>query len=91
MSQRVELRVEGVVQGVYYRESTRREATRLGLVGWVRNTRDGAVELVAEGPPAALESLVQWCRRGPPAARVDALTRSDLAATGEFTEFHVQR
>lgn len=89
--QRVTLRIVGKVQGVYYRESTRAEATRLGLTGWVRNLGDGSVELVAEGPSAALEGLVRWCRRGPPAAEVRDLERTDAAATGEFTGFTVRR
>lgn len=55
---RLHLFVEGRVQGVYYRASAAEEALRLGLVGWVRNLRDGRVELVAEGPQASLEALL---------------------------------
>jgi acylphosphatase len=70
---RVHLVVSGRVQGVFFRQSTADTARRLGLRGWVRNLPDGRVEAEAEGERAALEALVDWCRRGPPAARVDAL------------------
>ena len=68
---RARLRVTGLVQGVFYRQSTASEAGRLGLVGSVRNLSDGSVEVVAEGARAAVEGLVAWCRRGPPSAHVD--------------------
>ncbi len=68
---RTHLRVEGQVQGVYFRVSTQAEAQRLGLTGWVRNRRDGTVEVVAEGPTAQVESLLAWAHQGPPASRVD--------------------
>lgn len=67
---RVRVLVEGRVQGVWFRESTRREAQRLGLAGWVRNLADGRVEAVFEGPPAAVHQAVEWSRRGPERALV---------------------
>jgi len=70
---RVHLLVSGRVQGVCFRQSTADTARRLGLRGWVRNLPDGRVEAEAEGDRAAAEALVEWCRRGPPAARVDDL------------------
>jgi acylphosphatase len=89
--QRLSLRIRGLVQGVCYRAETKTTATRLRLSGWVRNRDDGSVELVAEGPPAQLDALLEWCRTGPPRARVDALEPSWSAATGEFDEFDVRR
>lgn len=87
---RVEIIVQGRVQGVFYRDSTRRKAKELGLVGTVRNLPEGTVEIVAEGPAAALEALVQWCRSGPPAAEVkDANTVFDTP-TGKFYDFTIQ-
>ncbi|OFZ96772.1 MAG: hypothetical protein A2Z64_09790 [Betaproteobacteria bacterium RIFCSPLOWO2_02_67_12] len=67
------LDVSGRVQGVGYREALRAEALRLGVRGWVRNRYDGSVEAVIQGPRAAVERLVVWARRGPPAARVTQL------------------
>lgn len=87
---RVRCRVSGVVQGVYYRASTQREAARLGLAGWVRNLPDGDVEFVAEGPDAEIEALLRWAREGPPAARVDALRVQDEALTGGMGAFEVR-
>ncbi len=63
--------VSGLVQGVWFRASTRDVALRLGLRGWVRNRPDGTVEAVFEGPRDRVEQAVAWCRRGPPAARVE--------------------
>jgi acylphosphatase len=62
--------VHGRVQGVFFRDSTRREATGLGLGGWVRNLPDGTVEVYAEGDRAGLDRLHAWLYRGPEAARV---------------------
>lgn len=67
---RVRVLVSGKVQGVWFRESTREEAERLGVGGWVRNLPDGRVEAVFTGPPPAVDRLVAWCHRGPPAAQV---------------------
>ena len=62
--------VHGEVQGVFFRDSTRREASSHGVTGWVSNRGDGAVEAVFEGPEAAVQELVGWCRTGPPRAEV---------------------
>lgn len=65
--------VTGRVQGVFYRDSCRRQADRLAVAGWVRNRPDGTVEAVFEGPPDAVTAMVDWCRRGPRTARVDGV------------------
>ena len=86
---RVEIIVTGLVQGVYYRARTRREAAGLGLTGWVRNRHDGSVEIVAEGDEDDLKKLVRWGRQGPPDARVDDVQASWLDYRGQFDVFTV--
>jgi len=88
---RVELRIEGKVQGVWFRASAQREARALGLAGWVRNTSDGAVEAVAEGPRPQVEQFVAWCRQGPAGARVDDVVANWSPARAEFADFDVRR
>ncbi len=63
--------VHGRVQGVAFRYATRERAQALGASGWVRNRSDGAVEAVFEGPAEVVEAMLAFCRRGPPAARVE--------------------
>jgi len=69
--------VRGGVQGVGYRAFVEHEAHRRGLRGWVRNRRDGSVEAVFAGPRDAVVAMIEACRRGPYAARVDALDDRD--------------
>ena len=80
----------GLVQGVNFRAYTVRRAHSLGLKGWVRNRADGAVEVVAEGSPKALESLLSFLHDGPPSARVTEVEAKWEPATGEFNEFRVR-
>jgi acylphosphatase len=73
---------EGAVQGVFFRESARRKATEAGVAGWITNRSDGKVEAVFEGPPEAVEDLVDFCREGPTAATVESLEVRDEAPEG---------
>ena len=75
--------VSGRVQGVFFRDSTRREASRRGVAGWVTNRPDGSVEAVFEGEPEAVEALVAWSGRGPDRARVDRQTVTEEEPEGE--------
>ena len=67
------LKIYGKVQGVYFRESLRMEAEKLGVCGWVRNRKDGSVEAFIQGPANILSALVEWAHKGPTQARVDKL------------------
>ena len=75
--------VSGRVQGVWYRESCRREATAAGVAGWVRNNPDGTVEAVLEGEPGAVDRVVSWMRTGPRHAVVTAVDVRGEAPAGE--------
>ena len=87
---RVALWIRGRVQGVWYRASTRDEAVRLGLRGWVRNEPDGTVRAVAEGPRELCEALLRWCHEGPPLAQVSRIDAEWGEATGELPGFGVR-
>lgn len=78
----VQARVTGRVQGVAFRWHTEERARELGVAGWVRNEVDGSVLLHAEGDDAAVDALVEWCRTGPPSARVTDVAVRDDAPTG---------
>jgi protein-L-isoaspartate(D-aspartate) O-methyltransferase len=82
-TRRVRVLVEGRVQGVWFRESTRQEADRLGVAGWVRNLSDGRLEAVYEGEPSAVGRLLDWTRHGPERASVTAVHTTDEAPIGE--------
>ncbi len=86
---RVRLIIEGRVQGVWFRESTRRKAVSLGVFGWVKNRPDGSVEVLAEGPEGQVLELVSWCNHGPPVARVDRVHETREQWKGEFKSFDV--
>jgi acylphosphatase len=79
------LLIHGRVQGVWFRESMRAEAERLGVAGWVRNTPDGAVEAAVQGDDTAIDLLIEWAHRGPPQARVDRVEIGE--AQGQFSGF----
>lgn len=85
MAERVRRRVvvHGEVQGVFFRDSTRSEAERRGVAGWVANRPDGTVEAVFEGEPDGVAALVEFCRTGPPRARVERVEESDEEPAGE--------
>lgn len=86
---RTHLIIEGRVQGVWFRDSTRNEAIRLDLTGWVKNRSDGNVEIVAEGSREKVEIFIEWCHHGPPAARVTKVYEIKEDFTGEFDFFRI--
>jgi acylphosphatase len=75
--------VSGRVQGVWFRESCRDVAAADSVSGWVRNLSTGAVEVVLEGAEDAVDRVVEWCREGPPRARVDSVDVRAEPPTGE--------
>ena len=75
--------ITGRVQGVWYRGWTVDEALERGLSGWVRNRRDGSVEALFSGPEAAVRAMIERCREGPPAARVDEIVELSERAPAE--------
>lgn len=86
---RVRLIIEGRVQGVWFRDSTRRKAMELGVGGWVKNRSDGGVEILAEGSVEAVEQLVAWCHEGPPHAVVRNVRETSEEWQGEFDSFDI--
>ena len=88
---RVNLIILGEVQGVFYRASTLEQAQQLRVTGWVQNLPDGSVEIVAEGPKHALDALIEWCKQGPPDARVDEVIQRWQPFTDEFKTFMIVR
>jgi len=87
---RLHVVVSGRVQGVWFRDSMRRQAEGLGLAGWVRNLPDGNVEAVFEGAADAVERLSEWCHHGPPGARVTSVVPRNEPPEG-LTGFRILR
>jgi acylphosphatase len=88
---RLTAQIYGSVQGVGYRFFARRQAVVLGLRGYVRNLRNGAVEVVVEGPRPTLEAFVRILERGPSAADVERVETSWSDADGSFSGFHIRQ
>jgi acylphosphatase len=83
--------VRGRVQGVGFRYTAYNEAKRLGLTGWVRNTRDrDVVDVWAEGPQENLDRFLLWLRQGPPRAQVEAVDAEEKNPTGVYTMFSIE-
>jgi acylphosphatase len=86
---RLRLIIEGRVQGVWFRDSTRRKAIELRVQGWVKNRSDGGVEVLAEGSPDAVKQLAAWCHTGPPRAIVQSVKETIEERRGEFNSFDI--
>ncbi len=84
------LHITGTVQGVGYRESMREEAVTLGVKGWVLNRRDGSVEALVDGEPAAVRKLIEWAHRGPRSARVSGVKAVGVDSEEVFSEFEIR-
>lgn len=79
--------VKGVVQGVGYRHATVRRAHMLGVTGWVQNMQDGTVEAMVQGTPDQVDHMLEWLRRGPPAAAVHELITERIYADKRYAHF----
>ncbi len=84
---RARIIVSGRVQGVFFRMETKYAAKRYGISGWARNLQDGTVEAEFEGDADSIRSLIDWCRKGPPAADVKSIDVEWKNYKGEFNEF----
>jgi acylphosphatase len=91
MKVRAHLFISGRVQGVFFRDSTRKEALKRGITGWVRNLPDGRVEAVFEGDKEMVEDMIRWCHRGPEMAKVISVKVIWENYIGEFSNFRIVR
>ncbi|MBI4132680.1 MAG: acylphosphatase [Candidatus Sungbacteria bacterium] len=87
--ERVQIHIIGRVQGVFFRHSARLHAEKLGLTGWARNEDDASVTIVAEGLEESLEQFLEWCRKGPPLAKIEQVRIEWTDATEEFKRFEI--
>lgn len=90
MLRTIEIWVSGKVQGVFYRQTTREMAMAIGINGQVRNLPDGRVHIIATGTTEQLDQLLEWCRQGPPKARVSGIESADIELQ-QFDGFQVVR
>ncbi len=86
-TQTLHLVIHGRVQGVFFRDSMRREAQGLGVAGWVRNRSDGTVEALVQGRSDAVDSIVRWAHHGPERARVERVEVEP--AEGTHSKFEI--
>jgi acylphosphatase len=81
----------GIVQGVYFRMNTQRQARKLGLKGWVRNLHDGRVEAWIEGERSAIGELLEFCQTSIPGAQVDMVDMEETEISGDYPTFEIVR
>ena len=84
---RMHVFISGRVQGVFFRQNTKRQAESFGVKGWVRNLPDGRVEAVFEGEESAVKKLVEYCRHGPSSAKVDNIEVNHENYKDDFSDF----
>jgi len=85
----VQAQVYGRVQGVFFRDCTRRKGHELGLTGWVRNCRDGTVECAIQGESNRVDTMINWLSRGSPASEVDKIIISEAVQDPSLTAFDI--
>jgi len=89
MEVRAHLYIEGNVQGVFFRRSARSKAGELGVVGLIRNRKDGSVEAIAQGPKSKVNAFIKWCKKGPPFAKVEKVEVEWKKNLEDFEEFEI--
>ena len=82
--------VSGLVQGVYFRANSLKKAKSLGVTGWIKNLGDGRVELMVEGKETLVNQMLEWCKQGPPRAKVNNISVDDILFQNKFTEFIIK-
>jgi acylphosphatase len=87
---RAQVIIHGIVQGVFFRASTRDEARRIGVGGWVRNLPDGTVQALFEGEKKKVEEIIGWCHKGPPGAQVTRVDISWEPYREEYRQFDIR-
>jgi acylphosphatase len=90
MKVRVHIIISGHVQGVFFRQETQTHARKYKVTGWVRNRSDGKVEAILEGEKDNVEKLIEYCRKGPPEARVENIDIKWDEYKGEFQDFYIR-
>lgn len=85
----IRINVSGRVQGVCFRAYTQKQATKLGVTGFVRNQQDGSVEIIACADHEKLDNLIDWCHKGPISAKVSQVNVVDYPSTEDFTCFEI--
>ncbi len=87
---RINIKIYGKVQGVFFRAFTKETAESLNITGWVKNLPDGSVQAVAEGEEEALEKFIAFLKEGPPLAMVNRVEYFEEPGEGEFTNFEIK-
>lgn len=86
-AKRVEIKVSGQVQGVFFRQGVKEMAEELGLTGWVSNEADGSVKIVAEGKEENLQKLIEWCKKGTNWSKIERVKVEWQESEGNFKSF----
>jgi len=90
MDKAVHLLISGRVQGVFYRYTAQKVASRLGIRGWIKNLPNGKVEVIAIGTPSAVDTFTAWCQEGPPGAQVSDVEVTPLPSPPELEGFSIR-
>lgn len=90
MLQAAQILIQGKVQGVFFRSSAQDVAMELKLTGWIRNNSDGSVETFAQGEPEKLAAYIEWCKKGPPGAKVEHIQIDHVQPKRDLLQFNIE-